>query len=228
MKRTALVVLAALATLAAIAGCAHTELIRREFDGRTLYIDARVPLNPTIDADCFTKTNDPDPTGNLVSIGASAAKAIQVESAEVRLARALRQVDLRDVIREELGEFFSRSAGMKIVTSRRGTDYRLVVDVRRYGINAYGGVYYTLDGQSVLFDERDERKVWDNWFASEQEVSPNYFDLPDSVEQVITAMTLAALDEETMVLGINQVARAAARQIGTEFDRDLYRARLER
>ena len=229
--RNKLGVLLLLAVLAAISGCVHTELIYREFNGESLYIDVRILEGAKIDAGYHIKLDKDDPVGTIVSIGTSAAKAEQVAKARKLMNAAMMKIDPDSMLTEELGDFFSETMQMKIADDPQQADYRLVVEVDQYGIDAdsdFDGAFFVLKGISRLYEISHGERVWWSWFKGKEEIGPAAFGLSDSAGNILDAVMLAGLEEDDMVHGIRYVTREAVWNIALEFEKDLDRARRER
>lgn len=228
MKRNTLIVVA-LATLVVLTSCVHTELVWREFDEEPLLLDVRIAPNAQIDATYNIKLDADDPLGSIISIGTSVAKAAHVEEAQVRMDAAMQRIDLRDVLEDELGEFYTEVMEMKIVEKRRAASYRLYLEVDQYGIDADGGgTYFVLNGHATLYDEFSGTRVWRSGYSSRASIGPEVFGLPAAAGDILSAAMLSELDEDEMLRGIDRVSREAAWQVGMQFEDDLYRARQTR
>lgn len=232
MKRKRIVSIVAATLLVGLLGaCASTELAYHSFEGEPLRLVVRVAPDARVDADYFVTIDPSNPVGTIISIGSSVAKASQVESAQRKMDVALRELDLRGIMEDEVGGYFEDVMEMRLTDSRSSASYYLSVEVREYGIEASGpgsSVEFVLSGSAELYDTATNDRIWRDRFSRSLQVSPSFFGLPSSAGNVVSAAMLSELTEEQIANGIEQVTRDAAWEVGQEFEDDLYRARRRR
>ncbi|HKJ84994.1 MAG TPA: hypothetical protein VKA06_02905 [Spirochaetia bacterium] len=225
------ITIAAVFVISLLGACASTELAYHSFEGEPLRLVVRVAPDARVDADYFVTIDPNNPVGTIISIGSSVAKASQVESAQRKMDVALRELDVRSIMEDEVGGYFEDVMEMRLTDSRRDASYYLSVEVREYGIEASGpgsSVEFVLSGSAELYDTATDDRIWRERFARSLQVSPAFFGLPSSAGNVVSAAMLSELTEEQIASGIERVTRDAAWEVGREFEDDLYRARRRR
>ena len=229
IRRLVLVGLTLAATV--LAGCASTELAYHSFEGESLRLVVRVAPDARVEADYFVTIDPDDPVGTIISIGSSVAKASQVARAQEKMDLALRELDLRHILDEEVGGFFADVMEMRLTDSRADAAYDLRVDVTEYGIQAAGpgsSVEFVLRGTAELYDTSTGERIWRDRYSRSEQVSPAFFGIPEAAGNVLSAAMLSELNEEEIASGIERVTRDAAWELGVEFEDDLHRARRRR
>ena len=221
----------ALAVVIAFGACASRTLAERPIEGEPLRLTIRIAPDARVQASYSVKLDAEDPVGSLLSIGTAAAKASQVERAQRAMDSAMRNLDVRAILDEELGGFFADQLEMPIVSATRDASYLMIVEVREYGIDAGGpgsSVRFVLRGRAELHETDRNDRIWRNSFSSEAPISPEVFGLPGAAGNVLSAAMLSELTEEQIEAGLERVARGAAWDVGWSFQDDLYRARRRR
>jgi len=212
-----------------LAGCASTELAYYDFESQNMSVDVRVAPDAEVEAS-YNVTIDPeDPVRTAISIGSSLAKASQVREAEEKLHVAMRDVDIREIVEEELSDFVETSLGSRVVDDRRRADLQLTVEIESYGIDASGsGVDFQMTAKAILWDPDRSDRVWRGRESVTQPVSPAIFGLPGAADNVISAVALSEMSEDEIARGIERLAQDAAWEIGVRLEQDIYRARRRR
>jgi len=228
MNRLLFIIMLAAAVI--LSGCVSAELGYLEFEDKNLDLGVIAAPDAEIDAYYSVTLDANNPVGTILSIGTSAAKAVQVEAARKKLDAAMKTTDVPEILETELSDYFENKMDMKITSSKKA-DFTLVLDVRQYGIDAGGSgssIRFIVDGKATLYTEPGSDRVWRESIHTSNAVSPSFFGLPSSAGNVLTAAMLAELTEEEIALGLDRVARAAAREVGSELERDIYRSRQRR
>ena len=211
-----------------LASCASSQLQYYDFDGESMRIRVMIAPDAEVSADYGVVYDPDDPIRTIVSIGTSMAMATQVEAAQERVDAATQSLDVGALLENELATYYEQAFDMQIADSSRRATYELSVEVTEYGIEASGpgsDVDFVLRGQARLYDSASRDRIWRDRFSAQIQISPQMFGLPPSAGNVFSAAMLADLTEEEIADGLYNVARDAAWEVASEFERDFYRSR---
>lgn len=206
------------------AGCvSYPELATRPFVDRGIAAELRLTPLPQIDVSYDIRFDPDNPVGTVLSIGTNIAKAGHAEKAEERMLKALRGMDVPEIIRRETLAGVAFILRSNPVESSKNADYLLDIDIREYGMSAgsAGGVSFEVDVEIDLLDLSAGDAVWHDRTYINEPVSPELFGVNDIVGNVVSVGVLAELSESDIVRGFESLGREAARRITRELESDL-------
>jgi len=210
---------------ALLVGCASYDLSVYDFVDRPMAVAVRIDPTAEVDSDYFVRIDPDDPVTTIISIGSSVAKAGEVAKAQERLGIAMDSTDVRGIVQGEVEEFVEYSLGSTIVNRRPDAHYYVIVEIESYGIEAgsWGGnVEFSLDGRAQMFDEFENEKIWQKRLHVRQPAYSSFFGLPGPADNVLSAARLAELSVEEIEMGLEAVAREAARTIAEDIEQSSY------
>ena len=193
MKHSRYVLPGLVALTVLLSGCASTRLAGYSFAGAPMSVDARVSPDARVGASYSVVIDPNDPFRTALSIGSSMAKASQVAEAERKLAAALGMTDIRAVVEDELGRFVETTLGVRVVEERQRADFRLLITVEKYGLDAGGpgsAIEFEMTAEAMLFDVHDRGRIWRTRESVSRPASPAMFGLPAVAGTVLSAVML--------------------------------------
>ena len=122
-----------------LSSCATHQLEYYEFDRSAIKIRVYVAPDARAQASYSVDIDPEDPIGTILSVGTSVAKASQVHQAQERMDEALRSLDIRDILENEMAYYFEDAFDARIVEDATRADFDLILEVTEYGIDASGG-----------------------------------------------------------------------------------------
>jgi len=193
-------------------------------------IAARTFMPPR--ANVFTDLNldiDPDHLiRSAIRIGTAVAREVEAEKARARLDSAMAMVDVPSLIEEEVLLQSAEMLNYRPVNEIHSADFVFNVDMKRYGIDARSwnaGTYFMITARIELIDNATHRRIWKGRVEAREPLSPGFFGLGSTVENVLDAIALSELSVEEMAAGLTYLANFSAGLIAEKLYRDFIRSR---
>ncbi len=139
MKGTRLAILCVLAGAAMVlASCSTTSRLQAyHLYGSALSAQLLVPPEPTMDVHYSVTLDASNPVVSALSVGSNLAKASQATKAEQAMKEALTSVDVPGIVLEQAYSTCVSALQAQRHDAIDGSDFRLVIDIRQYGIQAH-------------------------------------------------------------------------------------------
>lgn len=231
MKQIAVKIVSGVLMAAALglAGCASANRLGDyDFRGATLSTEMRIPPKPRLDIDFYVNIDPGNAVFSGLSILTNLAKANQASRAETAMRDALAFVDVPEIIRQETGHACSSVLETMDNDSPFSSDFRLVLDIHDWGINArsYGSsASLHMRLTASLYRTASSELLWSRTVTVDQAATPSMFGLGQIVGDMVTAGALAEMTPSDLAAGFTELARTTARSIVRRLERDLDAAR---
>jgi ABC-type uncharacterized transport system auxiliary subunit len=220
----------ALAAALVLASCATTnKLDMYNFEGARLASEMRTPPPPRLDIRYDVTLDHNNVLYSSLSVLTNIAKAAQGEKAEQAMRDALAAVDVPGIILVESSAACGAALGTTAEERRTQADYLLILDIRRWGIEADSpgsAVKLRVELTARLVDRRTDDTAWSRSLSVAQPASPDVFGLGGVVGNMVTATVLSNMNVDQLEAGFADLAREAAAAIARHLERDLDRARF--
>ncbi|HET6485596.1 MAG TPA: hypothetical protein VFH83_04205 [Spirochaetia bacterium] len=225
VKRFAVLCILAAAALV-LASCATSRLQAYHLYGSALSAQLLVPPEPTMDVHYNVTLDANNPVGSVLSVGSNLAKASQATKAEQAMREALTSVDVPGIVLEEAYSTCVSALQAQRHDAVDGSDFRLVVDIRQYGIQARsmsGAVTLHMALTASIVHVMSGDLVWRRGITINDAANPQMFGLGDIVGNMVTASALSEMTPEQLAVGFKNLAMEAGRSVARSLDRDLNR-----
>jgi len=196
-------------------------------DRRASVFMAAAP-RPDVFTGGFVWVDKDDPVGSILRAGTTIAKEVEAGRVRARLDSAMREVDVPERLRDGVLYGCSELLALDPVPDARDADFTFHLNLREYGIEAKSwttGTFFKIDLDVSLIDNTRELRVWKKRFKERMPVSPEYFGLDQSIDNVITAVALSRLTVEQMAAGFEQLADVTADRLTARLQRDYVESR---
>ncbi len=232
-QKTPLWALVAVLSLLVLACGSSHRLAEYTFRGLTGVVLLSAPPRPWVFRPAGWKDADlEDFTGTAVRAVTGMAKTITAELAQARLDSAMTQVDVPERIRERFLQSCSRYLHVRPIDDQDAADLLFDLMVANYGIDAEswdGGVYFLIDLEVVLLDNRTGEDIWKTRVKERRQLSGVIFQTDSQAAgDVLSAIALSQLSVEEMVTGFQYLADETAEHVATRLRRDYTTSRKHR
>ena len=222
------VVLCLFLCLTLFIACSSNRLAQYEF--READIAAQTFMPPH--ANVFTNLDifiDPDDLiRSAIRLGTSVVREVEAERARARLDSAMVLVDVPAIIEEEVLLQTAEMLDYRPVNEVHSADFVFTIDLKRYGIDASSwsaGTFFIITARIELIDNEEHRRIWKGRVEAREPLSPRFFGLTNSIENVLDAIALSELSVEEMATGFEYLANFSAGLIAEKLYRDFIRSR---
>ena len=228
MKGTRLAILCVLGGAAMVlASCSTTSRLQAyHLYGSTLSAQLLVPPEPTMDVHYSVTLDASNPVVSALSVGSNLAKASQATKAEQAMREALTSVDVPGIVLEQAYSTCVTALQAQRHDAIDGSDFRLVIDIRQYGIQAHsmsGAVTLHMALTASIFHVLSGDLVWRRGITINDAANPQMFGLGDIVGNMVSASTLSEMTPDQLAVGFKNLAMEAGRSVARSLERDLNR-----
>jgi ABC-type uncharacterized transport system auxiliary subunit len=218
-----------LLAVAALAGCSTVNRLSfYDFRGSALSTEMLTPPVPQMNVDYDVTLDSRNMILSGLSVLTNLAKANQAVNAEASMREALLRVDVPEIVRQETSQGSARLLGAVESSNSAWSDYRLLLDIREWGIDARGWntvAALHLRLTASLYSNGDGQLLWSRSVTVDQNATPSMFGLGQIVGDMVTATALAEMTPSALADGFSALAREAARSVVRRLQSDLDSAR---
>ncbi len=224
--RNAVLALAAAAALVLASCTTVSHLESYHLYGSALAAQLLTPPEPTVDVRYDVTLDSHNPVYSALSVGTNLAKASQANKADQAMREALTSVDVPGIVLEQAYSTCVSALQAERHDAVQGADFRLVIDIRQYGIqarSATGNVYLHMALTASIFQVGTGDLVWRRGITINDAANPQMFGLGDIVGNMVTTEALSNLTPDQLATGFKNLAIESGKTVARALERDLNR-----
>lgn len=221
---------ALLLVVAGAAGCSSlNHLDRFDFRDRTVVVVSDAPAQPDVlTGPHFLMWMSGNPVRDFVRAGARVIREVEAQALRERLVEASSQVDVAAAMEDQVLERGARYLGARPGDEEEEADFVLEVIVVEYGIDAESwdaAAHFYIEADATVIHAESGEEVWHREIGAREAIGPHIFGNRWGVRDAVTAIMLADLSVEEIVVALESLADFSAYQISDRLREDLREAR---
>ena len=207
-----------------IFACSSNKLHEYDYDNYTAAAYMAIPPHPVVFTESWVGVDTSDPVGAIIKIGTTIAKDVEAGKAQEKMERAMKQVDVSEIIRQRTLAQCSKFMHYRPIRNEERADYVFDLEIRKYGIDANSWssrTYFKIEAKVVLRHNKSGIQIWKKKIKEDRPISPAIFGLGSSADNVLTALALSKLTVEEIATGFEHLAKYTADRIANKLRDDL-------
>jgi hypothetical protein len=203
--------------------CSLNKLQGVEFRERTASAFLAYPPPPEVFTDGWANIDFDNPIRAAIGIGTGIAKEVEAGKTRAKMDSAMGMVDIPEIVRVETLERGSKHLHYRPVEEKDDSDFRFNIVIKEYGIDAgswTAGVYFKMNVEVALLDNKKTREVWRSCFNEKVAVSREFFGLPGAVDNILTMVSLSNLTSAQIADGLENLAVHTSDRMMQKLQRD--------
>ena len=216
---------AAVALIAATAGCNRHHLEEYRFSDRSLGLVWIEPPSPQLRHGWWDAAPDSGSTilQTVIQAGSKVAKELEARKANARLDSAAANVDLTTLLAARTIDRANRYLGTRHAAAGETPDYVLELNMKSFGIDARSehSTRLYVKAEAVLMDRRTGREIWSEDVSGYDRLTPFFIGTASVPSDMVNAVALHTITVAQFQQALEQLVTYTASRIADELREDL-------